>query len=142
VVFAALIVVVAVVVIAVADPFGSDGGGASEVNDGGTRLTMVVRESLSSQTASSGTLGFADSYSVINQASGTVSHARVGTSKFLPSGAPRAWPAGCRSQPAAQSRPRQTCSHEAYGEARTAGLRVLLRIGESQERQSGRQARC
>jgi hypothetical protein len=72
VVAAALIVVLAAVVIAIADPFGRDGGGASEVNDGGTSLTTVVRESLSSQTASSGTLGFADSYSVINQASGTV----------------------------------------------------------------------
>jgi Putative peptidoglycan binding domain len=42
------------------------------VNDGGTGLTRVVRESLSSQTASSGTLGFAGSYSVINEASGTL----------------------------------------------------------------------
>jgi hypothetical protein len=68
----ALIVAVAAVVVAMAEPFGSDGAGAREVNDGGTRLTTVVRESLSSQTASSGTLGFAGSYSVINEVSGTL----------------------------------------------------------------------
>jgi hypothetical protein len=69
---AAVIVVVAVVVIAIAHPFHSGRAGAREVNDGGTSLTTVVRESLSSQTESSGTLGFADSYSVVNDASGTL----------------------------------------------------------------------
>ena len=73
IVAAALIVVVVVmVVVAVADPFGSGRAHGSEVNDGGTSVTTVVRESLSSQTASSGTLGFAGSYSVINEASGTL----------------------------------------------------------------------
>src|ERR1700735_477428 len=57
---------------AAADPFGGGRAHGNEVNDGGTSLTTVVRESLSSQTASSGTLGFAGSDSVINQASGTL----------------------------------------------------------------------
>jgi hypothetical protein len=71
---AALIVVVALAVVgvAVADPFGGGGAHGSEVNDGGTSLATVVRESLSSQTTSSGTLGFAGSYSVINDALGTL----------------------------------------------------------------------
>jgi Putative peptidoglycan binding domain len=68
---AALIVVVAVVVITIIDPVGA-GTSAREVNDGGTGLTSVVRRSLSSQTEASGTLGFAGSYSVINDASGTL----------------------------------------------------------------------
>jgi hypothetical protein len=71
-VVAALIVVVAVVVIAIANPFGSGGAGGSEVNDGGTSLTRVKQQPLSSQTTSSGTLGFAGSYRVINGASGTL----------------------------------------------------------------------
>lgn len=69
---AALIIVVVVAVAAIADPFGNGRARGSEVNDGGTSLTTVVRESLSSQTASSGTLGFAGSDSVINEASGTL----------------------------------------------------------------------
>jgi hypothetical protein len=71
VVFAALIVIVAAVVAAIADPWGGRSH-SSQVNDGATRLTMVMRKSLTSQTASSGTLGFAYSYSVICQASGTL----------------------------------------------------------------------
>jgi opacity protein-like surface antigen len=71
-VVAALIVVVAVVVIAIIDPFGSGGAGGSEVNDGGTSLQAITRQALSSQTETSGTLGFAGSYSVINDASGTL----------------------------------------------------------------------
>jgi hypothetical protein len=72
-VVAVLIVVVAVVVVAITDPFGSGGAaGGSEVNDGGTSLQAVVRGALSSQTETSGTLGFAGSYSVINGASGTL----------------------------------------------------------------------
>lgn len=62
--------VLVVVVVAVADPFG--GGGGRDVNDGGTSLQSVTRQSLSSQTETSGTLGFAGSYSVINGASGTL----------------------------------------------------------------------
>lgn len=71
-VVAALIVVVAVVVVAFADPFGSGGAGGGEVNDGGTSLQAITRGALSSQTETSGTLGFAGSYSVINGASGTL----------------------------------------------------------------------
>lgn len=69
---AALIVVLVVVVVAIADPFGSGGAGGSEVNDGGTTLATIKQQSLFSQTASSGTLGFAGSYRVINGASGTL----------------------------------------------------------------------
>ncbi|MGD0198983.1 MAG: efflux RND transporter periplasmic adaptor subunit [Solirubrobacteraceae bacterium] len=68
---AVLVVVVAVVVVAVTDPFGG-GGGGRDVNDGGTGLQAITRQSLSSQTETSGTLGFAGSYSVINGASGTL----------------------------------------------------------------------
>jgi putative peptidoglycan binding protein len=71
-VVAALIVVVAVVGVAVTDPFGSGGAGGSEVNDGGTSLQAILREPVSSQTQTSGTLGFAGSYSVINDTSGTL----------------------------------------------------------------------
>jgi len=71
-VVAALIVVVAVVVVAIADPFGGGGAGGSEVNDGGTSLQAITRGPLSSQTETSGTLGFAGSYSVINHESGTL----------------------------------------------------------------------
>jgi hypothetical protein len=42
------------------------------MNDAGTSLRTVTRESLSSQTQSSGTLGSAGSYSVVNGASGTL----------------------------------------------------------------------
>jgi hypothetical protein len=69
---AVLITVVAVAVVAIADPLGSGRPRGVEVNDGGTRLTTVVREPLSSQAASSGTLGFAGSYSVIDEARGTL----------------------------------------------------------------------
>jgi peptidoglycan hydrolase-like protein with peptidoglycan-binding domain len=69
---AALIVVLVVVVVAIADPFGGGGAGGSEVNDGGTALATIKQQPLSSQTASSGTLGFAGSYRVINGASGTL----------------------------------------------------------------------
>jgi hypothetical protein len=72
IVAATLLMAVAVVVAVTADPFGGGRAHGNEVNDGGTSLTTVVRESLSSQTASSGTLGFAGSYSVINEASGTL----------------------------------------------------------------------
>ena len=66
------VLVVVVVVVAIADPFGSGAGGGSEVNDGGTTLATIKQRSLFSQTASSGTLGFAGSYRVINGASGTL----------------------------------------------------------------------
>jgi len=69
---AALVVVVAVVVLVITDPFGSGGAGGGEVNDGGTSLQSVTRQALSSQTTSSGTLGFKGTYSVINGASGTL----------------------------------------------------------------------
>ena len=69
---AALIVVLVVVVVAIADPFGSGGADGSEVNDGATTLATIKQQSLFSQTASSGTLGFAGSYRVINGVLGTL----------------------------------------------------------------------
>jgi hypothetical protein len=71
-VVAGVVVLVAVVVVAIADPFGSRGAGGGEVNDGGTTLQAIKQQSLFSQTTSSGTLGFGGHYSVINGASGTL----------------------------------------------------------------------
>jgi hypothetical protein len=70
IVVAALVVLV--VVVAIADPFSGTASGGRRVNDAGTGLATVARESLSSQTQSPGTLGFAGSYSVINEALGTL----------------------------------------------------------------------
>jgi hypothetical protein len=81
---AALAVAVAVVVVAVADPFGGAGGGR-DVNDGGTSLQAVTRRSLSAQTDTSGTLGFAGRYSVINAASGTLTWL-PSVGQFVPEG--------------------------------------------------------
>jgi hypothetical protein len=75
-------VAVAVAVAAVADPFS---GGGRDVNDGGTSLQAVMRQSLSSQTETSGTLGFAGNYSVINGASGTLTWL-PSVGQFVPAG--------------------------------------------------------
>ena len=56
-----------------AGPFGGrqhTGGGVAD-NGAATSLTTITRQSLSSRTSVSGTLGYAGSYSVINQAQGT-----------------------------------------------------------------------
>jgi hypothetical protein len=65
----------AVVVVGVMDPFAGDHPGTSGVAENGAdpkSLQTVARQDLSSQTEVSAVLGFADSYSVVNQAQGTV----------------------------------------------------------------------
>ena len=58
-------------VLAVTDPFG--GSGSSSVdNASATSLVRVAQRDLSSQTSVNGTLGYAGSYSVANQAQGTI----------------------------------------------------------------------
>jgi hypothetical protein len=71
---AAVALVGAGVVIAISDPFSSGGTSRPGVvdNSGSTSLYTVAREDLSSQTQVSATLGYADSYSIVNQAQGTV----------------------------------------------------------------------
>jgi hypothetical protein len=63
-------VVAAGVVVAIVDPFHSNA--ASSSNHVATSLATVVRRSLSQQTQVNATLGFAGSYSVVNQAQGTL----------------------------------------------------------------------
>jgi peptidoglycan hydrolase-like protein with peptidoglycan-binding domain len=63
----------AIVVVAVVDPFRKPAASTSGVADNAdpTSLATVTRQSLSSQTELSATLGFAGSYTVVNQAQGT-----------------------------------------------------------------------
>jgi HlyD family secretion protein len=70
-VFVAVAAGVAVLVI---DPFGGSGHAKTGVTDNAypTALATVTRRSLSSRTSVSGTLDYAGSYSVVNQAPGTV----------------------------------------------------------------------
>jgi hypothetical protein len=71
---AAVALVGAGVVIAISDPFSSGGTSRPGVadNPGSTSLYTVARQDLSSQAQVSATLGYADSYSIVNQAQGTV----------------------------------------------------------------------
>jgi hypothetical protein len=68
----ALLLVATAIVVVVSNPFaaGSRGGGSD--NGSATALAKVTRRSLSSQTQVDGTLGYAGSYSVVNQRSGTI----------------------------------------------------------------------
>jgi hypothetical protein len=68
------LVVVAAVALVVTDPF-STGGGGSGVADNAypTSLQAVIRGPISSQTEVDATLGFSGSYTVVNQAAGSVS---------------------------------------------------------------------
>ena len=68
-----LVLTAAGTVVALADPFAATGSGKGGVLDNGypTSLTAVTRGSLSSQTSVGGTLGYAGSYSVVNQRQGT-----------------------------------------------------------------------
>jgi hypothetical protein len=68
------VVVAAVVVIATVHPFTTSAPSNTGVADNTdpTSLTTVVRQDLSSQTEVAATLGYAGSYSVVNQAQGTV----------------------------------------------------------------------
>ena len=70
-----VVVVIAAVVVGVIDPFAgghSATPGATDKSADPTSLQTVVRQDLSSQTEVSAVLGYADSYSVVNQAQGTV----------------------------------------------------------------------
>jgi HlyD family secretion protein len=71
---AAVALVGAGVAIAISDPFSSGGTSRPGVadNPGSTSLYTVARQDLSSQAQVSATLGYADSYSIVNQAQGTV----------------------------------------------------------------------
>jgi hypothetical protein len=69
-----VVLVTAGVALAVARPFATGGAGGPMVaeNSYPTGLYTVARQDLSSQTEVSATLGYADSYSVVNQSRGTV----------------------------------------------------------------------
>jgi hypothetical protein len=72
---AGVVVVAAAVVVGVMDPFGGGYSATPGVTDNSAdlrSLQTVVRQDLSSQTEVSAILGYADSYSVVNQAQGTV----------------------------------------------------------------------
>lgn len=68
------VVVVAGAVLAVTDPFASPAGRSSGGLDNSVPTTTgtVTRQTLTSQTSVNGTLGYAGSYSVVNQAHGTL----------------------------------------------------------------------
>ena len=62
----ALVVVIAAIILIVTDPLSGGGsGGGNGVNDAGTSLQPVVRESLTEQSDQSGTLGFAGSATIL-----------------------------------------------------------------------------
>jgi hypothetical protein len=69
-----LVVVIAGVVVSIADPLSSPGTARSGVVDNAdsTSLATVTRQDLSSQTQVPATLGYAGEFSVVNQAQGTV----------------------------------------------------------------------
>lgn len=70
---AALVLATAGVVLAVTNPFSSNGSVKGAVHDNSypTSLATVTRRSLSSTMSASATLGYAGSYTVINRAAGT-----------------------------------------------------------------------
>lgn len=71
---AAVLVICVAVLVAAADPFARDRSAGTPTIDSAdpTGLATVTREPLSSQTEVSATLGYAGSYSIINQAQGTI----------------------------------------------------------------------
>jgi hypothetical protein len=75
------------IAVAVTTPFGGGGGANPRVIDNAARtsLTTVAQRSLSSQTNTSATLGYARSYDVINQAQGTIT-ALPGDGKIITQG--------------------------------------------------------
>ena len=85
-VIAAVVLVAAGVAVAIADPFSSKGTTPSGVVDNPvpTSLATVTRQDLTSQTQLAATLGYAGSYTVVNQAGGT---AATGISASPPSSA-------------------------------------------------------
>ena len=78
-----LVLVVAGVAVAMADPFSSKGAARSGVLDNSypTSLATVTRQDLTSQTQLPATLGYSGSYTVVNQAVGTA----ASTSSATPS---------------------------------------------------------
>lgn len=71
---AIVIVVAAAVAVAVSDPFSSSGseGPNAASNAAPTGIYTINRQDLTSQTQVSATLGYADSYAIVNQAQGTL----------------------------------------------------------------------
>lgn len=69
-----LLVVVAVAAVGIGDSIGKNNPGASGSRDNGTppSLTVVTHRSLSSQTSVNGTLGYAGSTSIVNEAQGHI----------------------------------------------------------------------
>jgi len=69
-----VVVVVAAVVVVVAKPFSGSSGPVGGVADNAdpTSITTVSRQDITSQTEVSATLGYSGTYTVINQAQGTV----------------------------------------------------------------------
>lgn len=67
-----ILVIIAVGVVAVTDPFGEGGGHAAGVADNGapTSLATVRRQTLTARTQFTATLAYAGSYTVVNQAGG------------------------------------------------------------------------
>jgi len=70
----ALILVGAAIAVVVVDPFAGNGGtpGGLADNADPTSITTISQGDLTSQTQVSGTLGYSGSYTVVNQAQGTV----------------------------------------------------------------------
>jgi hypothetical protein len=71
---AAVVLVAAAVSVAIVNPFASDGSGRSGVGDNPdpTAFSTVARQDLTSETQVPATLGYAGSYSVVNQTQGTI----------------------------------------------------------------------
>jgi len=69
-----LAVVGAAIAVVVADPFAGSGGSPGGLADNAdpTSVTTISQGDISSQTSVSGTLGYSGSYSVVNQAQGTI----------------------------------------------------------------------
>ena len=68
---AGVTVIAAAAVVAVTHPYGTAHPAQQTDNSAATSLATVARRAITAQTQVSGTLGYAGSYSVINQASGT-----------------------------------------------------------------------
>jgi hypothetical protein len=69
----AVVLVAAGVGVVLTNPFGRNGAKVGVLDNGAsTSLASVTRGSLSSQTVTNGTLGYAGSYSVVNEAAGAV----------------------------------------------------------------------
>jgi hypothetical protein len=70
----AVVLVGAAIAVVVANPFASNGGtpGGLADNADPTSVTTITQGDITSQTQVSGTLGYSGSYSVVNQAQGTI----------------------------------------------------------------------